>query len=88
MDFGASLWRIMRYASKLLLSGTPSSKVIEPYMAFPMNRACAALGDAASVLGADQVQMIAQHPQYGGIGVHVHVNVFAVYGKRESSHEQ
>jgi hypothetical protein len=36
-----------------------------------MDRARAALGDAAAIFGADQTQMVAQHPQKRSHGVDI-----------------
>jgi hypothetical protein len=36
------------------------------------------LGNAATVLGSDQVEVVPQYPQHGGGGVNVHLLDFSV----------
>jgi len=40
-------------------------------LAVDMDRASAALGDAAAIFGADKTQMVAQHPQKRSLGVDI-----------------
>jgi hypothetical protein len=48
-----------------------------------MHRASAALRDAASVLGSGQSNVLAQHPQQGGVGIDIDRLGFSVDGERD-----
>lgn len=47
----------------------------------------AALGDAAAVLGTDEVEVVTQHPEHGSGRVNVHLLLFAVDVECEVCHD-